>query len=276
MKRSLIALLMALMAVLLMVSCEPDPYTVTFDVDGNTSTVEAQLVAKDGYATKPAKDPTTQVEYMTFACWSLDGKTEFKFAETAITGNITLKALWRYYEVGDKGPAGGVIVYENPNFVASSIEEGKNWKYIEAAPTDATVGDVATFQMGYYNINRGTGDRFDTDDGIGKGLSNTNKILQSLDDRVIDSYYSSGKIDPNYCAAKVATNYKVGDITGWYLPSLTELKQMWEKKIELGMTADTYISSTEINSYEQVVSTDASKTGINPATKAAVRAIRYF
>ena len=276
MKRSLIVLLLALTAVLLMVSCEPESYTVTFDVDGDTSAVEAQAVSKDGHATKPAKDPTTSVKYMTFACWSLDGKTEFKFSETAITGDITLKALWRYYEVGDKGPAGGVIIYENPDYDASSTDETKNWKYIEAAPADATVGDVATFQMGYYNVSGGSGDSFNTEDGIGKGKSNTTKIISSLDKRYNYYNWSSGKIDPNYCAAKVATNYKVGDITGWYLPSLSELKQMWEKKIELGMTADTYISSTEINSYEQVVSTDASKTGINPATKAAVRAIRYF
>ena len=276
MKRSLVVLMLALTAVLLMVSCEPEPYTVTFDVDGDTSAVEAQAVAKDGHATKPAKDPTTSVKYMTFDCWSLDGKTEFKFSETAITGDITLKALWRYYEVGDKGPAGGVIFYENPDYDASSTDEAKNWKYIEAAPADATVGDTTTFMMGVYNVGRGTGDVYETDDAVGKSKSNTEKILSTLNVRYNSSDVNSGKIDPDYCAAKVATNYKVGDITGWYLPSYKELQQMWEKKVELGMTADLYMSSTETSYYTKVVGTDSTKTQLWRSDKAAVRAIRYF
>ena len=280
MKKTLTVLLMALLAVMLITSCEDKvkSYTVTFDVDGNTKTIESVLVEDGKHAEKPAKDPTTTEKYRTFGFWSLDGTTEFKFAETAITGDITLKAVWKDLAVGDRGPAGGIIIYQNPNYSASSTDEDRNWKYIEAAPADATVGDVTTFQMGYFNDKGGTGEKFDTEDGIGKGRSNTAKILESLPYRTKEYYSSSGVMDANLNAAKVASVYTVDGISGWYLPSLAELKLMWEKKTELGMTAETYISSTEVGYDTKAVSSSAAVTEntIKRDAKAAVRAVRYF
>ena len=65
-------------------------YTVTFDSDGGTE-VEAQQVAEDGTASKPA-DPSK--EGMTFAYWSADGETEYDFSEP-VTEDITLIAVWK-------------------------------------------------------------------------------------------------------------------------------------------------------------------------------------
>src|SRR5262249_36294331 len=38
------------------------------------------------------------------------------------------------YEIGDTGPAGGLIFYENPNYAADG------WRYLEAAPFDQSAG----------------------------------------------------------------------------------------------------------------------------------------
>ena len=66
----------------------PTTYTVAFDSDGGTA-VTAQTVESGKTATKPA-DPTK--EGYTFKGWTLNG-TAYDF-NTAVTGNITLKATW--------------------------------------------------------------------------------------------------------------------------------------------------------------------------------------
>ena len=78
-------------------------YTVTFDSDGG-SAVEAQEVDEGETATKPA-DPTK--DGYTFKGWQLDGE-DFDFG-TAITGDITLKAVWEKNEEPkpDDSPATG-------------------------------------------------------------------------------------------------------------------------------------------------------------------------
>ena len=151
------------------------------------------------------------------------------------------------------------------------------WRYIQVAPADATVGDVKTFQMGYYNTTGGTGDQFNTDDGIGKGNNNTDKILATLSNRTKEYYSSSGVMDANYCAAKVASNYTVNGNDGWFLPSLAELKLMWAKRAKLGMNAETYLSSTE-NGYDVKVVSASTTTGdsVNRGYKGSVRAVRYI
>ena len=66
-------------------------YTVTFNSDGG-SAVDAQQVYKGETATEPATP--TKTNY-TFSAWYADGETEaFNFAETPITGDITLTASW--------------------------------------------------------------------------------------------------------------------------------------------------------------------------------------
>ncbi len=291
MKKTLMLLMMVLLAAVLFTSCEDKPkeYTVTFDT-GSGSKVDSQMVKEGEKAAKP-ENPTR--DGYAFDKWTTDkeGKYEYKF-ESAVEGDITLYAQWRDYRVGDTGPAGGIIVYDvDADNDVSYVDEKDgatktnkdglkssecDWRYIEAAPADATVGDVTEFNMGGYNTSGGSGDEFNTEDGIGKGRSNTAAILATLQNRTKDYYGSSGRMDPDYCAANVAAVYKVNDIPGWYLPSLEELKLMWEKKTELGMTADTYISSTEVGYDSKVVSTVSAKTAISRGTKAAVRAIRYF
>ena len=64
-------------------------YTVTFNSDGGSS-VASQTIESGKKATKPS-NPTK--DGYTFEEWQLNGKT-YNF-DTAVTGNITLKAVWK-------------------------------------------------------------------------------------------------------------------------------------------------------------------------------------
>ena len=60
-------------------------YTVAFDTDGGTS-VESQRVEENGFAVKPAQNPTWN-DFTTFTGWDFD-------FTTPITEDITIKADW--------------------------------------------------------------------------------------------------------------------------------------------------------------------------------------
>ena len=80
-------------------------YTVTFNSDGGSS-VASQTIESGKKATKPS-NPTK--DGYTFEEWQLNGKT-YNF-DTAVTGNITLKAVWNdnLWEIDSTG---AVIKYK--------------------------------------------------------------------------------------------------------------------------------------------------------------------
>lgn len=87
-------------------------YTVTFETDGG-SAVKSQSVEKNKTAVKP-ENPTK--EGYTFVMWTLDGKTEFNFATTNITKDITLEAVWATYSIEKtNSDVGQVIIYVYKN-----------------------------------------------------------------------------------------------------------------------------------------------------------------
>ena len=179
------------------------------------------------------------------------------------------------YEVGKKGPSGGLIVYVNPN------AETDGWTYLEAAPADVVVNGTTTFMIGYYYpSNTSSPASFSTEKEIGKGKSNTEKLLETKSYRHTALNYSSTVVGDNDFAPKVASDYTVKGCSGWFLPSLEELKLMWEMKTELGMNAETYLSSTVADSCYVVSTKDIAKQYnekyiVGNAT-AAVRCVRTF
>jgi uncharacterized repeat protein (TIGR02543 family) len=70
--------------------------------------------------------------YYTFGGWNTeaDGSgTNYGLGATfTINADTTLYAKWRLIEVGDIGPAGGYIFFENDNYLI------EGWRYLEAAP----------------------------------------------------------------------------------------------------------------------------------------------
>lgn len=186
-------------------------YVVAFDSNGGTE-VSPETVKANGTAYRP-KSPTHEGDiHKTFKCWTLDGTTEYDF-NSAVTGNITLKALWRDYEVGDIGPAGGYIFYdcdadnndENDGAGPDGLMSSKcGWRYLEAMKNDLTAkawGDTTTTDFG-------------TKYGIGEGKRNTD-CLQRLPEDCFPriTRYVSGKTIDGY--------------SDWFIPSRYELNLMY-------------------------------------------------
>ncbi len=213
MKKSLVILLVALMALTLIVGCKKEPkvqtYTVTFESEGG-SKVEAQKVVKGEKAKLPANP--TQVG-CGLLMWSKtkNGTEAFDF-DTAITEDITLYAVWqKAYAVGDKGPGGGIIIYDvdadNNSGDADKLKSSEcGWRFLETSTTTAN----EHIAVQYFSTNESGS--YGTKTGLGEGKSNTEKLT------------------PSECpAAKVCADYSVKNAYGiiyddWFLPSLEELK----------------------------------------------------
>ena len=109
------------------------------------------------------------------------------------------------YNIGDTGPAGGLIFYVNPNY------EADGWKYLEAATEDSP-GNKNDYSIQWDSGELiGTGA---TGTSIGTGMSNTQKIVDIQGE---GSY-----------AAKLCYDLTQGGFSDWFLPSKEELNLMYE------------------------------------------------
>ena len=211
MKKSLIVLSMVLLAAMLFVSCENKPkgYTVTFDSTGG-SAVSSQLVEKGGKATVPANPTHTGWGLLRWSATE-NGTEAFDFENSEITADITLYAVWqKSYNVGDKGPAGGYIIYDvdadNESGDADNLKSADcGWKYLETN-TDYIGGNSAQY------CTEATGS-FGTGTAIGDGKRNTEECLNG----------------EKFPLAKLCADYSVITDSGitfddWFLPSIEELK----------------------------------------------------
>ena len=111
------------------------------------------------------------------------------------------------YSVGDVGPAGGFIFYENPNYARDG------WRYLEAAPFDQSAGAPwGCFRRAI----SGAGAT-----AIGAGRQNTVDILAACR-------------DPSSAAALCA-NLSLNGVRGWFLPSRDELALMYRNLKAAGL-----------------------------------------
>lgn len=138
-------------------------------------------------------------------------------AVTAASGGSLEKN--KTYKIGDRGPAGGLIFYDNGSDL-------KGWRYLEAAPTDQS--EAAAWSDGNTPITGAV------DIAIGAGALNTKKIIKTQGNGTY--------------AAKICSDYKGGGKNDWYLPSKKELELLYGnlKKKGIGGFADSeYWSSSE-------------------------------
>ncbi len=156
------------------------------------------------------------------------------------------------YSVGDTGPAGGKIFYENANYVTDG------WRYLEAAPSDLSVtykwGDTAT------SVTTGT--------AIGTGKSNTAAIVEALDGAGFTEDY----------AAKACADYSSGGKDDWFLPSKDELNELYKQKNTVGVASNIYWSSSEYSASTAWVQSFGSGSQANGDKNydRRVRAVRAF
>ena len=289
MKKTLIVLLMVLLSAMLIISCNgdasepktetpaestPTTYTVTFNSNGGTENPEPQTHEAGEKVTKP-NDPTKGG--FDFACWTKDG-TDFNFDSDTVTGNMTLVAKWNYntYQVGDTGPAGGKIFYVADQVKTSTYVDASGttvtytWKYLEAATVDLTItneDNSTTGEIKYFGYYAKPGTKYDgtptysasivtTDnsDGsganaeIGQGRYNTTMLVNTMKRADTGSSHDDAQQTDNY-AAKLCTNYRGGGYSDWFLPSLKELKEMYDHKDQISFTLCTTDNSSSGGTY---------------------------
>jgi hypothetical protein len=131
------------------------------------------------------------------------------------------------YNVGDRGPANGWIIYKKP-------ARSSGWQYIEAAPTDIDVKKV------WSNVT----DKLvgETSTGVGIGKENTQKIIAQ----------TGHKNSAALACKKYAPRDHPKTKGEWFLPSKDELGLMYQlfKKENIGGFKDSwYWSSTEFDNY---------------------------
>ena len=115
-------------------------------------------------------------------------------------GEMTTWLLSADYKVGDMGPAGGLIFYENPTAAADG------WRYLEAAPYDQSQG--ARWGCFRREIDGARGL------AIGTGRQNTADMLAACPEPA--------------SAAQLCASLVVNGIGGWFLPARDELVEMYK------------------------------------------------
>ena len=239
-----------------------DTVMVIFNSDGG-SKVDSQYPDERGRIKAPV--PPTKSGYY-FAGWFSDGATDvFDFDNETVMANLTLKAKWvTSFNIGDRGPGGGYIVYDldaDNNAVRSwyndeltSAQTG--WRYIEAAPEDLS----GTYVYGYYKtpyVKTYSGETRKTSNPIGlsthtemnKGKSNTELAVNKMGD---STYLKSEIYDDTKTtsyAAKACLEYSCNGYGGWFISSYREMERMLlnlkNNKLEIGLTHGKYMTSTQ-------------------------------
>jgi len=130
------------------------------------------------------------------------------------------------YKIGDTGPAGGLIFYDKGN-------NTNGWRYLEAAPVEAEFRAIWSDRD--FAIDD---DDYKTRSDIGYGKENTQVIVEKF-----------RKTTGNWnTAAQKARDLSFNGFNDWFLPSQTELDQIFGnlKRKNLGNFKDEmYWSSTE-------------------------------
>jgi hypothetical protein len=164
--------------------------------------------------------------------------------------------------VGDIGPGGGVVFYDNGSFrEPPSGDDSDGWRYLEAAPTDASAGA----QWG------ASGDLVFTGEPVGYGEGNTEYLL---------NYKDADGNDVTTPAAEAAANYQSDGFTDWFLPSRNELLALYaERTVGMNLQSAYYWSSSHYGFTD-----DAIRVNLGGGTEqiadrtesSRVRAIRGF
>ena len=145
------------------------------------------------------------------------------------------------YHVGDIGPAGGYVFYDKGEF-------SDGWRYLEAAPAGwSGHSEDPTYVFGY-NWSYGSGFKVSgTKTEVGTGEANTVELVAAMGNFAYTDPNNPNKTTWQY-AAKICADYERGGYDDWFLPSINELKLMYEnlKKRKQGSFSDySYWSSSE-------------------------------
>ncbi|MFP3042720.1 InlB B-repeat-containing protein [Treponema primitia] len=216
-------------------------YNVTYNAntsDSGTVPVDSNSPYQSG-GTVTVLDNTgtlAKTDY-SFAGWDTaangSGTSYAAGATFTISADTTLYAKWNFivtYSLGDTGPGGGKIIYIDPaGFIMA--DTGLPAHYLEAAPVNQGT-ELAWASAAYVETDiPGTGadGEIGAEAEIGKGRQNTALILAT---------------DAAAPAALACKNYSGGGKTDWFLPSLDELKELYNQRSSLGIADDGFFWSS--------------------------------
>ena len=228
----------------------PTSYTVTKSTDGVNYSTGCTVTVPASSCIVTGLTNGTAYTFKTTATNSA-GTSGLSVASASVTPVATC-AEGGACIVGDTGPGGGKVFYVQASggtFTSTGSDCGTACKYLEAAPSDQSIGIVlATTAAFCYN----SGSTTETNNcqlnsiysgdstaqaasrtaatAIGKGMANTNQIYA----RVSNGGGVGGALTSTY-AAGIAWAYSVAgnSKTDWHLPSKNELNQMckWQRRV---------------------------------------------
>jgi hypothetical protein len=184
--------------------------------------------------------------------WSDAYAKHFSKAATVQAGTATVViASKAVLNVGDTGPAGGVIFYDKGT-------TSGDWRYLEAAPNDQS-GGIQWHNGSYIDIKTGT--------AVGTGKANTDAIIAAQGDGTY--------------AATLCKSLTIKGFSDWFLPSKDELDLMYKnlKKASLGGFGEGWLwsSSQTYNHNAWIQEFSVGNQSVNNKTfKYSVRAVRAF
>jgi Protein of unknown function (DUF1566). len=152
------------------------------------------------------------------------------------------------YQLGDVGPAGGIVFYDKGN-------NDDGWRFLEAAPSDQSTG---------ITWNNGKNIDIKTDTAVGAGKANTEAII-----------IAQG--NGNY-AATLCKKLSINGFTDWFLPSRDELDLMYTnlKKAGLGGFGEGLLWSSSQEGIRNDLALGSGGRGDFKNDRNAVRACRAF
>ncbi len=177
--------------------------------------------------------------------------------------DVTLHAQWREYDLRDRGPAGGLIFFDDAD---DGDDDYVGWRFLEAAPaaTDATGREFG-----------GWGDNLNVRaTAVGTGLDNTSALNLAL-----EMHGESGTV-VQVCHNEMDT----AGYTDWFIPSRDELLLVYSVLHQNGVGGflndphGYWSSSEKDNNYVYVVDfTDGTNWGqFKTSTSPRIRAVRRF
>jgi hypothetical protein len=182
-------------------------YTVQKSTNGTTYTDQdgCTNLGVDFSCTATGLTPGTAYTFKVAAI-NAAGTGSYSAASSPVTPLAGSCATGGTCVVGDTGPGGGIVFYVG-DFTLTST--GARMKYLEAAASNwSGVSDPSSAWSG------NTSTSITTATGIGTGAQNSQLMLNTD---------TAG-------AAKLATDYRGGDLSDWYLPSKGELLELSKRR----------------------------------------------
>ena len=257
MKKAILITTAAVLIFFIIISCIPDTapghdnpadpenpdnlFTVTFNC-GPGSSIESREDVLTGSTINAPSDPAWV--YGTFLGWFKESEliNQWAFSTDTVTSDITLYAGWDEYEVGDTGPAGGILFYDDTigfNWDGADGIEADEKLLFSGTSLDGSRFLEVTDQLWGDHLAFASDGMKDWEDLPGTDNSSIPNMPDSVPsdakNTVGDGWANTEAIhimhegwQPN-SAGETAYWISIGDEDDWFLPSFGELYLLEEK-----------------------------------------------